>query len=161
MTSTLSPPRLPRPRWIPLRHARTGRLRPRHAALGVLLAATAVLYLWGLSASGWANGFYSAAAQAGGVSWKAWFFGSSDAANWITVDKTPAALWVDGLAVRIFGLSSWSVLVPQALMGVATVALLYASGAPHRAGRGPRRRGSGPAPRCSPGRRSRSHPWRC
>jgi 4-amino-4-deoxy-L-arabinose transferase-like glycosyltransferase len=107
--------------------SRTGRLHPRHAALGVLLAATAVLYLWGLSASGWANGFYSAAAQAGSVSWKAWFFGSSDAANWITVDKTPAALWVDGLAVRIFGLSSWSVLVPQALMGVATVALLYAS----------------------------------
>ena len=86
-----------------------------------------MLYLWELSASGWANGFYSAAAQAGGVSWKAWFFGSSDAANWITVDKTPAALWVDGLAVRLFGLSALSVLVPQALMGVATVALLYAT----------------------------------
>ena len=70
--------------------ARTGRLRPRHGALGVLLVATATLYLWGLSASGWANGFYSAAAQAAGVSWTAWFFGSSDAANWITVDKTPA-----------------------------------------------------------------------
>ncbi len=105
----------------------TRRLRPRHGALGALLAATAALYLWGLSASGWANGFYSAAAQAAGISWKAWFFGSSDAANWITVDKTPAALWVDGLAVRVFGLSSWSVLVPQALMGIATVALLYAS----------------------------------
>ncbi|HEX3258740.1 MAG TPA: glycosyltransferase family 39 protein [Pseudonocardia sp.] len=89
--------------------------------------ATALLYLWGLSASGWANGFYSAAAQAAGASGKAWFFGSSDAANWITVDKTPAALWVDGLAVRLFGLSSWSVLAPQAVMGVATVALLYAS----------------------------------
>jgi len=107
--------------------ARTGRLRPRHDALGVLLVATATLYLWGLSASGWANGFYSAAAQAAGVSWTAWFFGSSDAANWITVDKTPAALWVDGLAVRLFGLSSWSVLAPQAVLGVATVALLYAS----------------------------------
>ena len=107
--------------------ALTGRLRPRHGALGVLLVATATLYLWGLSASGWANGFYSAAAQAAGVSWKAWFFGSSDAANWITVDKTPAALWVDGLAVRLFGLSSWSVLAPQAVLGVATVALLYAS----------------------------------
>ena len=89
-------------------------------ALTALLAATAVLYLWGLSRSGWANAFYSAAAQAGGESWKAWFFGSSDAANAITVDKTPAALWITGLSVRIFGLSSWSVLVPQALMGVAT-----------------------------------------
>ena len=68
---------------------------------------------------GWANAFYSAAAQAGGESWTAWFFGSSDAANAITVDKTPAALWITGLSVRIFGLTSWSILVPQALMGVA------------------------------------------
>jgi 4-amino-4-deoxy-L-arabinose transferase-like glycosyltransferase len=99
----------------------------RRAALTGLLGGTAVLYLWGLSASGWANAFYAAAAQAGGESWMAWFFGSSDAANAITVDKTPAALWVTGLSVRLFGLSSWSILVPQALMGVATVALLYAT----------------------------------
>jgi 4-amino-4-deoxy-L-arabinose transferase-like glycosyltransferase len=98
----------------------------RPSLLG-LLAATAVLYVWGLSASGWANAFYSAAAQAGGASWKAWFFGSTDAANSITVDKTPAALWVMGLSVRLFGLSSWSVLVPQALMGVASAGLLYAT----------------------------------
>ena len=54
-------------------------------------------------------------------------FGSSDAANAITVDKTPAALWVMDLSVRLFGLNSWSVLVPQALEGVAAVALLYAA----------------------------------
>ncbi|MCW0212897.1 MAG: glycosyltransferase family 39 protein, partial [Pseudonocardia sp.] len=92
-----------------------------------LLGGTAVLYLWNLSASGWANAFYSAAAQSGGENWTAWFFGSSDAANAITVDKTPAALWISGLAVRIFGLNSWSILVPQALMGVAAVGLLYAT----------------------------------
>ena len=92
----------------------------RPALLG-LLAATALLYLWGLGASGWANSFYSAAAQAGSESWKAFFFGSSDAANSITVDKTPASLWVMALSVRLFGLNAWSILVPQALMGVATV----------------------------------------
>ncbi|MEQ3540347.1 glycosyltransferase family 39 protein [Pseudonocardia tropica] len=95
--------------------------------LAVLLAATAALYLWGLSASGWANAFYAAAAQAGGQSWSVWFFGASDAAGGITVDKAPGALWPIGLAVRLFGLSSWSVLVPQALMGVGAVALLYAA----------------------------------
>src|SRR6195952_5843820 len=84
----------------------------------VLLAATAVLYIWGLGASGWANSFSPAAAQAGSASWKAFFFGSSDAANSITVDKTPASLWAMALSVRIFGLSSWSILVPEALMGV-------------------------------------------
>jgi hypothetical protein len=64
----------------------------------------------------WKASFYSAAVQAGSESWKAFFFGSSDAANSITVDKTPASLWVMALSVRIFGLSSWSILVPQALI---------------------------------------------
>ncbi|WP_328464796.1 glycosyltransferase family 39 protein [Actinoplanes sp. NBC_00393] len=96
-------------------------------SLYALLLLTAVLYLWGLGESGWANAFYSAAAQAGSESWKAFFYGSSDAANAITVDKTPASLWIMALSVRIFGLSSWSILVPQALLGVATTGLLYAT----------------------------------
>jgi 4-amino-4-deoxy-L-arabinose transferase-like glycosyltransferase len=96
-------------------------------ALAGLLVATAVLYIWGLGASGWANAFYSAAAQAASESWKAFFFGSFDASNAITVDKPPAALWIMGLSARIFGVNAWSLLVPQALEGVATVALLYAA----------------------------------
>jgi 4-amino-4-deoxy-L-arabinose transferase-like glycosyltransferase len=95
--------------------------------LGVLLVATAALYLWNLSASGWANAFYSAAAQAGASDWTAMLFGSSDAANAITVDKTPAALWVIDISVRLFGPNPWSILVPQALEGVAAVALMYAA----------------------------------
>ncbi|MFD5328563.1 ArnT family glycosyltransferase [Streptomyces sp. NPDC127092] len=92
-----------------------------------LLLATAALYLWNLSASGYANSFYSAAVQAGSQSWKAFFFGSLDAANAITVDKPPAALWPMALSVRLFGLGSWQILVPEVLMGVATVAVLYAA----------------------------------
>ncbi len=120
--------------------ARLWRGRPQdpawaRPALVVLLAGTGVLYLWGLGASGWANSFYSAAAQAGSTSWKAFFFGSSDAANAITVDKTPMSLWVMALSVRAFGLSSWSILAPQALIGVATVGLLH----------GTVRRSTGPA----------------
>ncbi|SDK48400.1 ArnT family glycosyltransferase [Nonomuraea jiangxiensis] len=96
-------------------------------ALLALLLATAVLYLWGLGTSGWANSFYAAAAQAGSQDWTAFFYGSSDAGNSITVDKTPASLWVMALSARLFGVNAWSLLVPQALMGVATVALLYAT----------------------------------
>ncbi|MFN8032757.1 MAG: glycosyltransferase family 39 protein [Mycobacterium sp.] len=99
---------------------------PRFALLG-LLAATAALYLWKLSINGYGNAFYAAAAQSGAKSWKAWFFGSLDPNNFITVDKPPAALWVTGLSVRLFGLNSWSVLVPQAVMGVAAVGVLYAT----------------------------------
>ncbi|MEV4426086.1 glycosyltransferase family 39 protein [Streptomyces sp. NPDC049602] len=98
----------------------------RPAFLG-LLAVTTLLYLWNLSASGYANSFYSAAVQAGGESWKAFFFGSLDAGNAITVDKPPAALWPMALSVRLFGLGSWQILVPEVLMGVGTVAVLYAA----------------------------------
>ncbi|MGW7263162.1 ArnT family glycosyltransferase [Streptomyces sp. NPDC054842] len=102
---------------------------PRWArpALLALLLATGLLYLYNLSASGYANSFYSAAVQAGSQSWKAFFFGSLDAANAITVDKPPAALWPMALSVRIFGLGSWAILVPEVLMGVATVGVLYAA----------------------------------
>jgi 4-amino-4-deoxy-L-arabinose transferase-like glycosyltransferase len=98
--------------------------RWEYPALAALLLATGLSYLYNLSANGWANSFYSAAVQAGSVSWKAFFFGSSDAANSITVDKAPASLWLMELSVRLFGLSSWSILVPQVLLGVATVALV-------------------------------------
>lgn len=97
----------------------------RGGSLLALLAGTALTYLWTLSASGYANSFYAAAAQAGSQSWKAWFFGSLDAGNAITVDKPPASLWLMGLSARIFGMSSWSILVPQALLGVATVYLVF------------------------------------
>ena len=90
-------------------------------------SARPLLYLWNLSASGYANDFYAAAVQAGTQSWKAWLFGSLDSGNAITVDKPPASLWVMTLSARIFGFSSWSLLVPQALMGVASVALLHAA----------------------------------
>ena len=96
-------------------------------ALWALLILTAILYLWNLSASGWANSFYAAAVQAGSTNWEAWFFGSLDSSNFITVDKPPAALWIMGLSARIFGFSSWGLLAPQALMGVGSVALIFAT----------------------------------
>jgi len=109
--------------------AATATARPRweRPAYWALLALTAALFLWDLGTSGYANSFYSAAAQAGSQSWKAFLFGSLDSANAITVDKPPAALWPMALSVRLFGLGHWQILVPQALMGVGTVAVLYAA----------------------------------
>jgi 4-amino-4-deoxy-L-arabinose transferase-like glycosyltransferase len=98
----------------------------RPSAFG-LLVMTGVLYLWNLTASGYGNTFYAAAVQAGSQSWKAWLFGALDAGGAITVDKPPGALWVGSAFARVFGFSSFSVLVPQALMGIAAVGLLYAT----------------------------------
>ena len=92
----------------------------------MLLAACAIFFI-NLTASGYANEFYSAAAQAGSVSWKAFLWGSLDSGNAITVDKPPAALWLMALSVRILGLNSFAILLPEALMGVATTYLLYAT----------------------------------
>jgi 4-amino-4-deoxy-L-arabinose transferase-like glycosyltransferase len=129
MSTLLQSPRGPaidEPAGPPRRPTIPARVRERVAFAGLLLG-TAALYLVGLSNSGWANQFYAAAAQAGAKSWKAMLFGSLDASNFITVDKPPASLWVMDLSVKVFGLSSWSILVPQALEGVAAVALLYAA----------------------------------
>jgi len=97
------------------------------AALAALLGGTAVLYCWALGSSGWANSYYAAAAQAGTQNWKALFFGSLDAGNAITVDKPPAAMWFMGLSGRLFGFSAFSMLLPQVLMGIGSVAMLYAT----------------------------------
>jgi 4-amino-4-deoxy-L-arabinose transferase-like glycosyltransferase len=83
--------------------------------------------LWALASAGWANNFYAAAVRAGTEDSKAWLFGSLDPGNAITVDKPPASLWVMVLSARLFGFSSWSMLLPQALMGVGSVALVYST----------------------------------
>jgi len=94
-------------------------------ALAALLVATALLYMVGLDRNGWGNEFYAAAVQAGTKSWKAFLFGSLDSSNFITVDKPAGFLWVMEISARIFGFNYWSLLIPQALAGVATVGVLY------------------------------------
>ncbi len=106
------------------------RERPRRwpvIGVTVLLAATAALYLIDLTSSGDANSFYAAAVKSGTESVTAWIFGSLDAGNAITVDKPPGALWLMVLSARLFGFSSFSLLLPQALLGVGTVALTWAT----------------------------------
>jgi 4-amino-4-deoxy-L-arabinose transferase-like glycosyltransferase len=133
-TTTTTGPRSTGPGRPPRRGRLTALVRggpadPRWArpALLAVLILTAALYTLGLSRNGWANDFYAAAVQAGTKSWKAFFFGSFDASNFITVDKTPASLWVMELSARSFGLTAWSLLLPQAAEGVASAALLYAT----------------------------------
>ncbi|MFT8593106.1 MAG: glycosyltransferase family 39 protein [Bifidobacterium sp.] len=128
------------------RHGRAALSRNRHASrlgitmyrlpkrrlsdwilLALLVSAAAAAYFINLTASGYANEFYSAAAQAGSVNWESFLWGSLDSGNAITVDKPPASIWIMALSVRAFGLSSFSILLPQAIMGVLTTLLLYAT----------------------------------
>ncbi|MCC5581851.1 glycosyltransferase family 39 protein [Microtetraspora sp. AC03309] len=108
---------------------RTARHDPRWArpAMWAVLVLAAVLYTWALGAGGYANEYYAAAVYSGTQSWKAFFFGALDAGSFITVDKPPFALWVMGLSARVFGFGTWSMLLPQAAAGVASVALVHSA----------------------------------
>ena len=95
--------------------------------LPALLALTGALYLFGALHNGMANSYYAAAVQAASQDWTAWLFGSLDAANYVSVDKPPLATMVMGLSTRLFGFSSFSMLVPSVLAGVGSVWLVYAA----------------------------------
>ncbi|MFJ4650980.1 ArnT family glycosyltransferase [Nocardia sp. NPDC088792] len=120
-TSSVVPPQSAAPRTA----GRFGGPAAERAGLVALLIATAVMYLWNITSNGMGNQFYAGAAWAGSKNWEALLFGSLDTGNFITVDKPPVSQWVMGLSGRIFGFSSASMLIPQALMAVAAVALLY------------------------------------
>ncbi|HUO74617.1 MAG TPA: glycosyltransferase family 39 protein [Solirubrobacteraceae bacterium] len=103
----------------------TDRLRAVRPELLGLLGLAAVLNLWGLSINGWANTYYSAAVKSMATSWHNFLFISLDPSGLMTVDKPPLSLWIQALSARIFGFHPLSLLVPQALMGVAAVGLTY------------------------------------
>jgi 4-amino-4-deoxy-L-arabinose transferase-like glycosyltransferase len=124
MTTLLTEP--PRPQDLvaseppPRADERTGRW-----ALGAVTAVALAIYTWGLSRNGLGNTYYSAAVRGMSHSWHDFFFAAFDPGGFISVDKPPVALWMGALSVRVFGYSSWSLLLPSALAGAATVALLW------------------------------------
>lgn len=125
MTTTVDTPVVPA-----VQLAESPRQTPSDGALQrwglpVLLVVTAVAYLWNITVNGMGNQFYAAAVQAGSRDWEALLFGSLDRNNFITVDKPPVSQWVMALSGQFFGFSSASMLIPEALMAVAAVALLY------------------------------------
>jgi 4-amino-4-deoxy-L-arabinose transferase-like glycosyltransferase len=113
--------------WQP--QQRLGELvRGRWLAWSLLIGVTSlalILNIWGLSKAGYGNTYYAAAVRSMTVSWKNFFFGAFDPGGFITVDKPPAFLWVGALSARIFGYSTWSILLPSAVAGAASVALLW------------------------------------
>ncbi len=112
------------PQLGPLRALRLAlrRLHPEPLALA-LLAGT--LGCWDLARNGWANTYYSAAVRSMSTSWHNFLFVSLDPSGAMSVDKPPLALWVQALAVKVFGFYPLAMLAPEVLMSVASVLLLY------------------------------------
>ena len=59
------------------------------------------------------------------MSLKNFFFVSFDPAGFVTIDKPPLGFWIQAISAKIFGFSGWSILLPQALAGVISVAVIY------------------------------------
>ncbi len=98
---------------------------PTRAALGAILLLSAVLEFVRLSQNGYANTYYAAAVKSMLRSLHNFFFISADPNGLITVDKLPLALWPQGVSAKVFGFAPLSLLVPEGLCVVLTVALLY------------------------------------
>jgi 4-amino-4-deoxy-L-arabinose transferase-like glycosyltransferase len=100
--------------------------RPWHrlALVAVLALATALHFLW-LDREGYGNLYYAAAVRSMLTSWHNFFFVSFDPGGFVTVDKPPLGLWVQALSALVFGFNGWALMLPQALSGVLSVALLY------------------------------------
>jgi 4-amino-4-deoxy-L-arabinose transferase-like glycosyltransferase len=90
----------------------------------VIIAATLLILVWGLSKNGYGNLYYAGAVRSMTYSWRNFVFGAADPGGWITTDKPPLALWLGALSARVFGFSSWSLLLPSAVCGAAAVGLL-------------------------------------
>src|SRR5579871_5240037 len=106
-----------RPRALQLSHVRPEPL--------VLALCAGLLNFWDLTRNGWANTYYGGAVRSMSGSWHDFLFASFDPSGVMTVDKPPLALWVQALSVRVFGFHPLAILAPQALMGVASVLLVY------------------------------------
>jgi 4-amino-4-deoxy-L-arabinose transferase-like glycosyltransferase len=98
---------------------------PRHLALVVVLGISALLNTHRLSQNGYANIYYSAGVRSMLRSLHNFFFVSFDPSGLVSVDKPPLGLWVEAASAKLFGFSPMSLLLPEAIMGVLGVALLY------------------------------------
>jgi 4-amino-4-deoxy-L-arabinose transferase-like glycosyltransferase len=93
--------------------------------LWVVALLAGVLGFWGLTRNGYANTYYSEAAQAASRSWTAWITNALDVSGSDSLDKGPLSNMVMGLSGRVLGFSSFSMLLPEALAGVGSVLLLH------------------------------------
>ena len=93
-------------------------------ALALILLLAAFLNFWGVWDEGYGNEFYAACVKSMLQSWHNFFFVSFDPGGFVTVDKPPVGLWVQALSAKLFGFSGWSLILPQALAGVLSVAVL-------------------------------------
>src|SRR5579862_9229659 len=97
----------------------------RRFALMPILVLAALLNFWTLDIVGYANTYYAAAVKSMLQSWHNFFFVSFDPGGFVSIDKPPLGFWIQTASARLFGFHGWSLLFPEALAGVLSVAVLF------------------------------------
>ena len=94
-------------------------------AITVVLLISTILNFGNLAIEGYGNEYYAAGVKSMLMSFKNFFFVSFDPAGFVSIDKPPLGFWIQTISAKIFGFSGWSILIPQALAGVISIALIY------------------------------------
>ena len=94
-------------------------------ALGAVLLVSAFFNIFQLDQQGYGNLYYAAAVKSMLENFHNLWFVSFDPGGFVTVDKPPLGLWIQAASAKIFGFSGLSLLLPEAIAGVLSVALLY------------------------------------
>lgn len=93
--------------------------------ISLILLLSAILNFANLGIEGYANTYYAAGVKSMTMSWKNFFFVSFDPTSFVSIDKPPLGFWIQALSAKLFGFSGWSIILPEALAGVISVAVIY------------------------------------
>ena len=110
-------------------HRDEGLTLPRgalHAGLGGCLLLAAVLGFAWLDREGFANPYYAAAVRSMLADPRNFLFAAYDPGGFVSVDKPPVGLWLQAASAALFGFSGASLILPQVLAQIVSVALVYA-----------------------------------
>lgn len=94
-------------------------------SIGIVILISAILNFGNLAIEGYGNEYYAAGVKSMLMNFSNFFFVSFDPAGFVSIDKPPLGFWIQTISAKIFGFSGWSILLPQALAGVISVALVY------------------------------------
>jgi 4-amino-4-deoxy-L-arabinose transferase-like glycosyltransferase len=123
----VDPPGVPAPEETWSIVAGLRRIELRSIALpAALVTLAAVLRLWSIKFDA-QNPFYDAAVHSMGLSWHNFFFGALDPSAKLAIDKPPVDLWLQVASTKLLGFNRTALALPEALGGIAAVALLYAA----------------------------------
>ncbi len=112
-------------RTVPIRRLSFSSVFWHRLGLGTVLLLAAFLNFYRLDQMQYGNTYYAAGVKSMLMNWHNFFFVSFDPGGFVTIDKPPLGFWIQALSAKIFGFSGFSLLLPEAIAGILSVAVLY------------------------------------